>query len=88
MLQNATKMLQNIFKPVKYFKVTSRTLDRIRNTMEFAKLLIIGVLESLITWLLKVSRSYRYVARVLAEEKRLLKEHTAAVRKKIFILRK
>uniref|UniRef100_A0A914W7L3 Piezo-type mechanosensitive ion channel component n=1 Tax=Plectus sambesii TaxID=2011161 RepID=A0A914W7L3_9BILA len=45
-----------------------------KNTLLFMRLFGTGVLESMITWLLRISRDYRYVAQVLAAEKRAQKE--------------
>lgn len=44
----------------------------------FTKLFLVGVIESTITWLLKLSLEYRYVAHVLGREKAYYKQHMAS----------
>lgn len=57
-----------------YFSVLQHVAEWLKNTFMFMRLFGTGVLESMITWLLRISRDYRYVAQVLAAEKRAQKE--------------
>lgn len=55
--------------------------SKVRNGCAFVWLFICGIMDSIAAWLNKISKDYRYVARILSQEKRQLKEENKELQK-------